>query len=129
MFSIWHKVQSSYKQTESTEFHTTEEIVNQNSFKVYCHSLCQSLKIVHSSSTCYFFHTKLRFARRGIFISIFSCHLIGNQMCYFLTNMFEYLDLGISGRMGAFKIWTAVLPRITHFIHRLCCNDIVKKRF
>ena len=56
MFLIWHKIQSSYKETENIEFHTVKEIVIQNSFKVYCQSLCQSLKMFSApSSTCFFF--------------------------------------------------------------------------
>lgn len=70
MFSIWRKIRSSYREAENTEFHISEEIVIQNSFKVYCHSLCQTLKIFSTpSSTCFvgfFFHKKLLFARRGI---------------------------------------------------------------
>lgn len=56
VFPNWCKIQSSYKERENTEFHTTVERVIQNNFKVYCHSLCQSLKMFSApSSTCLVF--------------------------------------------------------------------------
>lgn len=79
VFPNWCKIQSSYKERENTEFHTTVERVIQNNFKVYCHRLCQSLKMFSApSSTClffFFFHSKPRFARKGILYQ----DLIGNS--------------------------------------------------
>lgn len=105
MFPIWRKIRSSYREAENTEFHISEEIVIQNSFKVYCHSLCQTLKIFSTpSSTCFvvfFFIKNYSLQEEGFYIRIW---LLTEYKWCFSTNMFEYSVLAISGRVGALKI-------------------------
>lgn len=103
MFPIWHNIQLSYRETENTEFHATDETVIQNSFRVCCHNLRQPLNMFSiPSSTCSlkkrtFFYTKQHFERKGTWFAA-EC-----KWC-FSTHVFDYSVLASFDRMGAFKI-------------------------